>query len=134
MKKWKILAANNRTVDPNIFKQPQNIENFLKEIESMMSFIQGNCLCRREFDDELEKEKLKVLDQQKSGEIESHSESLVNETLLTTIKGSPAVSDGVCYAPNHTSKTSYSAVKDFTIKVDAPADEENESNDEDNGV
>lgn len=130
MKKWKILAANNRTVDPNIFKQPENVENFLKEIESMMSFMQGNCLCRREFEDELNKEKVKVLVQQRSTETKSHSETPVNEILLTTVKGSLAASEGFGSSPAHTARTSNSTAKDFSIKVEATEHAVKETNDE----
>ncbi|XP_065362097.1 uncharacterized protein LOC135955666 [Calliphora vicina] len=64
MKKWKIIKENNLNVDSNVFKKPQNVENFLKEIESKMSLLQGNCYCRREFLEELNKEKAKHLPDQ----------------------------------------------------------------------
>lgn len=61
MKKWKIIKENNLNVDANVFRKPQNVKNFLKEIESKMSLLQGNCYCRREFQEELNKEKAKHL-------------------------------------------------------------------------
>lgn len=109
MKKWNILSGNNRTIDPNVLRQPQNVENFLKEIDSMMSFIQGNSYCRCEFNEELNKDKAKVAENPK--ECESCSESVLNEILLTTVKRSPAVSEGSCSISKSNSEH-----KDFEYK------------------
>ncbi|XP_023298509.2 protein OPAQUE1-like [Lucilia cuprina] len=65
MKKWKIITENNVNVDPNVFRNPQNVEKFLKEIESKMSLLQGNCYCRREFHEDLDKAKAKFLSQER---------------------------------------------------------------------
>ncbi|XP_037824871.1 protein OPAQUE1-like [Lucilia sericata] len=64
MRKWKIIRENNLNVDPNVFRKPQNVENFVKEIESKMSLLQGNCYCRREFQDDLDKAKAKFITQE----------------------------------------------------------------------
>ncbi|KAI8114704.1 hypothetical protein FF38_11181 [Lucilia cuprina] len=64
MRKWKIITENNVNVDPNVFRNPQNVEKFLKEIESKMSLLQGNCYCRREFHEDLDKAKAKFISQE----------------------------------------------------------------------
>ncbi|XP_036326755.1 uncharacterized protein LOC118739500 [Rhagoletis pomonella] len=53
MKRWRILKDNNVTVDPNIFRRPDKLENFLREIESIHSLMQDRCHCRIKSAEEL---------------------------------------------------------------------------------
>lgn len=46
MKRWSILRDNNVTVDPNIFRRPEMLENFLHEIESIYNIMQEHCHCK----------------------------------------------------------------------------------------
>lgn len=71
MKKWKIIKESNLNVDSNVFRNPQNVESFVKEIQSKLSVVEGNCYCRREFEEDLNKEKKKYLakpDNNRSGD------------------------------------------------------------------
>lgn len=49
MKKWQIITEKNLTVDSTIFKNPENVENFLKEIASKLSVIEKNPNCGSQF-------------------------------------------------------------------------------------
>ncbi|XP_011178055.1 uncharacterized protein LOC105209375 isoform X1 [Zeugodacus cucurbitae] len=46
MKRWSILRDNNVTVDPDIFRRPEMLENFLHEIESIYNMMQEHCHCK----------------------------------------------------------------------------------------
>ncbi|KAM7356201.1 uncharacterized protein ACRADG_002005 [Cochliomyia hominivorax] len=85
MRKWKIIKENNLNVDSNIFKRPQNIENFLTEIQSKLSLLKGNCYCGNEFLEDLKKENPKYLSAE---EIKSNA---------TSSLGSMAMGSGVDY-------------------------------------
>ncbi|XP_004522418.1 uncharacterized protein LOC101457305 [Ceratitis capitata] len=53
MKRWSILKDNNVTVDPNIFRRPDLLENFLHEIESIYNMMQEHCHCKIKNPEEL---------------------------------------------------------------------------------
>ncbi|XP_067645824.1 uncharacterized protein [Eurosta solidaginis] len=46
MKRWSILRDNHVTVDPEIFRRPEMLENFLREIDSIYNMMQDRCHCR----------------------------------------------------------------------------------------
>lgn len=49
MQKWKIVKENNLKVENNVFEKPENVESFLKEIESKLSFMQEKCNCGQDY-------------------------------------------------------------------------------------
>lgn len=57
MKRWKIIKENNLTVETKILDNPQNVENFLREVQSKWDILHGNCHCKDAFIKELEKGK-----------------------------------------------------------------------------
>uniref|UniRef100_A0A1A9WWN3 Spermatogenesis-associated protein 17 n=1 Tax=Glossina brevipalpis TaxID=37001 RepID=A0A1A9WWN3_9MUSC len=57
MKKWKIIKEKNLSVDVDIFENPKNVENFLKEVQSKWDILHGCCHCSNAFIKELEKGK-----------------------------------------------------------------------------
>uniref|UniRef100_A0A1B0A8D4 Uncharacterized protein n=1 Tax=Glossina pallidipes TaxID=7398 RepID=A0A1B0A8D4_GLOPL len=55
MKRWKIIKESGLTVDEHILERPQNVENFLKEIQWKWDKLKGNCHCEHASIKELEK-------------------------------------------------------------------------------
>ena len=48
MKRWSILRDNNVAVDPDIFRRPEMLENFLHEIETIYNMMQKHWQCKIE--------------------------------------------------------------------------------------
>lgn len=87
MKKWKIINENKLCVDSNSFKEPQNIEKFLQEIQSKMRLFQSNCYCKRELLEELKNDKQQLNKIKKKAEYRNRTTRNNKPSSLTTKEG-----------------------------------------------
>lgn len=55
MNKWKVVKEKNLTMERNILDHPENVKNFLNEIESKWDLLCNNCCFNDAFVKELEK-------------------------------------------------------------------------------